>query len=247
MKQAEEDFKQQHAAATDLLRVEMTVAMLKIHHAYAKPSFTLSRWLLVVTGAVVAALFANSKDASEMLGQTPFFSVVVLLILAGLVGLLAVYLELAVEARVAGLTSIPEYGSAVAAMLREHKSNLRRHAHQLGLREVPELSLPGIDEIARPFERPKTRLSRLVYGTLDSTDVASGARSIVRTYYQQAIASRIQLLLVGSVFMVGLVDIGYQNTPAFLPVPVTKFPTAPDHSKLATPPNQPPSTPERPK
>lgn len=214
MSDAKKQYKMQSDAATDLLRSEMTVGMLQIHHAFAKPSFALSRWLLIVTGAVAAALFANASTAAVVLGETPFFWIIVLLIAAGLVGLWAVYLELSTESQVASISALPAYGEATAASVLRYETRLADHAQQLRVVDPPPLRLPEAEGIAQQFEYPSTWLARRVFGTVKSNDLSGAIKAIMRTFYRQAVASRLQLILVGTVFVVGLVDVGLRHVPA---------------------------------
>ena len=106
MKSNQEQYNEQRASASDLLESEVATEMLKFHHEYAKPSFALSRWLLAVTGAVAAAVLADVTTTTEILGKSWFLAGIVVLILAGIVGLFAIYIEFATSARVAILTGI---------------------------------------------------------------------------------------------------------------------------------------------
>jgi hypothetical protein len=112
-------------------------------------------------------------------------------------------------------------------MFREYQNNLKKYADQLGLSSQPPPVLPDSEKIAKRFEIPKTRIARLVFGVVDSEDDAGLYRGIIQMFYRQALASRIQLFLVVSVFGVGLVDIGVQNARALFPVQAVERTAAP--------------------
>lgn len=216
----EERYSKQLERAEDILESDSAAEMLKVHYDCAKPSFALSRWLLAVTGAVAAALLANASAAAEMLGRGWLFSEIVLLLAAGIMGLLAVYLEGVIVARVAGQLGTLTFTEAVIQKFERYNRDLASFAERLGIQDRRIAEIPDQKIVSEWFRYPNTWCTRWAYGKFDYSEKGASYKYIVMLFSRQACASRLQLLLVTIVFGVALVDIGWQQARELLPVSI---------------------------
>lgn len=216
----EERYTKQRDSAASLLESECATEMLKVHHAFAKPSFALSRWLLATSGAVATILLANIEAAASLFGESWLLFGLVLLLLGGIVGLYAIYVEGVIAARVAGLTSLGTLADAVLPKLSEYNRQLAQYAVFLNLRDQKNVPMPDLEKMSGWFQYPVTWCSRWAYGLVQYADEGERYKDVVLLFARQACMSRFQLLLVVVVFGVALVDIVQQRALELVAVTV---------------------------
>ncbi len=214
MQSNQEQYNEQRVSASDLLESEVATEMLKLHHEYAKPSFALSRWLLAVTGAVAAAVLADVATTTEILGKSWFLAGIVVLILAGIVGLFAIYIEFATSARVAILTGISKFSDVVASSAEFYNKNLALYAKRLKIEHAENVVLPDSETITKWFQYPDSLCISWTYGRVDGADKGAEYSNVVASFARQACLSRVQLFLLVVLFCGALVDIGQQQFQA---------------------------------
>lgn len=224
----EEVYSKQRDSAANLLESECATEMLKIHHAFAKPSFALSRWLLAANGAVATILLTNVQAAAGLFGESWLLFGLVLLLLGGIVGLFAITIEGVIAARVAGLTSLGTLADTVLPKLSEYNRRLAQYAVFLNLKDQKNVPMPDLEKMSEWFQYPVRWCSRWTYGRAKYTDKGEQYKDVVTLLTRQACMSRLQLLLVVAVFGIALVDIAQQRTRDFLPITVKA--TAPTSS-----------------
>ncbi len=190
---------------------DFTIGLLNILREFSKPTFDLSRWLLVTTGAIATAMVANADKAFSLLGKSWFLAIVLLLIIAGVVGLIAVYIEVWTSSRIASMTAAygflktKEYVTAPISKLADNKATANRRNRY---------KKPLIYQFDFLFV-----IFRIVFEYLKYSKVHDASKAVPYTRIQAALgrhafSAKIQLLLIVCVFGIALVVIAEQQVRA---------------------------------
>lgn len=206
--QKQQEFNEQVAAYREYAENQLVVDQLKTHQELAKPYFTFSNWLLLISGGVLTSAIAQASKLTELFGQGALIFVVVLAILSVICGFFAK----SSETKLVGMIAVQ------SAMFEALEQFANRHAHkvtELRARAEREKVLfnersaePNIKKATEPMIYPDTWWVRFTYGSV-SGERHSECQIILREIAMQAFSSKLQLffllLAVGfaAVFAVG--------------------------------------------
>lgn len=208
-----------------LLR-DIASVLLKSRFEFIKPDLALSRWLLVLTGALAAAILSQAETAALWFGAGWLLSIVVILIVAGIAGVIAFFLEGRITAAVSILTTI----NSVYSEMSEHFRNTGEV-----LQQIPPTSditddqcgTWSIRDVATWLDYPDTWFAeKFLRGQNTDSGLPSQYKNVARTIYHHAMVSRLQLFLIVLIFGIALVDIAQQQVRTLLAEPLkTEQPT----------------------
>lgn len=212
MSTTEEQLNNSRQSIIDAFERDVAGELVKSRYEYIKPDLSLSRWLLVLTGAVSAAVLSQTETVASWLGAGWLLSIVVLLIISGVIGVIAVFLEGRINALVSVLTTLTDILNKVIEHHKNASNEYLKLFQEAGVPATGKFAAPDIVAIVGWLDYPNTWITRkFLKGRYNKTDKSAIYKSLAKTIYHHAILSRLQLLLVVLVFGIALVDIAQQQ------------------------------------